>query len=160
METPQWAGYYHIYLIIVWRIHSGRVIIIFTLLLYGDSTVGGLLSYLPNYSMETPQDDGLLSYLPNYSMKTPQWAGYYHIYLIIVWKPHRGGLLLYLPNYSMETPQWAGYYHIYLIIVWKPHRVTGYGDPTVGGLLSYLPNIYLIIIVWRPHSGRVIIIFT
>ena len=61
---------------------------------------------------------GLLSYLPNYSMETPQ--GYYHIYLII------DGLLLYLPNYSMETPQWAGYYHIYLIIVWKPHRVTGY----------------------------------
>ena len=105
METPQWAGYYHIYLIIVWRIHSGRVIIIFTLLLYGDSTVGGLLSYLPNNSMETPQDDGLLSYLPNYSMKTPQWAGYYHIYLIIVWKPHRV----------------TGYYYIYLIIVWRPH---------------------------------------
>jgi len=32
-----------------------------------------------------------------------------------------GGLLSYLPNYSMETPQWAGYYHIYLIIVWRPH---------------------------------------
>ena len=48
---------------------------------------------------------GLLSYLPNYSMETPQWAGYYHIYLIIVWKPHSGdGLLSYLPNYSMEDP--------------------------------------------------------
>ena len=31
--------------------------------------MGGLLSYLPNYSMETPQGDGLISYLPNYSME-------------------------------------------------------------------------------------------
>ena len=76
--------------------------------------MGGLLSYLPNYSMETPQGDGLISYLTNYCMKNTQGDG----------------LLLYLPNYSMETPQWADYYHIYLSIV------------------------------WRPHSGRVIIIFT
>ena len=51
--------------------------------------MGGLLSYLPNYSMKIPQGDGLLLYLPNYSMETPEWAGYYHIYLIIVWRPHR-----------------------------------------------------------------------
>ena len=68
--------------------------------------MGGLLSYLPNYSMETPQGDGLISYLPNNCMKNTQGDG----------------LLLYLPNYSMETPQWAGYYHIYLNIVWKPYK--------------------------------------
>ena len=57
---------------------------------------------------------GLLSYLPNYSMEDHTGAGYYHIYLIIVWRPHSGRVII-----------------IYLIIVWRPHR---------GGLLSYLPN--------------------
>jgi hypothetical protein len=57
--------------------------------------VGGLLSYLPTFSMKNPQGDRLVSYLPNYSMENPQWAGYYHIYLIIVWKPHSGRNSLY-----------------------------------------------------------------
>ena len=50
----------------------------------------GLISYLPNYGMKNTQSDGLLLYLPNYSMETPQWAGYYHIYQLIVWRPHKG----------------------------------------------------------------------
>jgi hypothetical protein len=53
-----------------------------------------IYSYLPNNSMEISQDDGLVSYLPNYSMETPLWAGYYHIYLIIVWRPHNGRVII------------------------------------------------------------------
>jgi hypothetical protein len=34
--------------------------------------------------MRNPQDGELVSYLPNFSMETLQWAGYYHIYLLLV----------------------------------------------------------------------------
>ena len=57
-----------------------------------------LLSYLPNYGMKNTQSDGLLLYLPNYSMETPQWAGYYHIYLIIVWRHHNGRVIIIFTN--------------------------------------------------------------
>jgi hypothetical protein len=88
----------------------------------------------------------LVSYLPNYSVEIPQGAGYYHINLIKYGGPTRGELLSYLSNYSMETPRSDGLLSY----------LSNYSMETPQGASYY---IYLII-VWRPHSGRVITIFT
>jgi hypothetical protein len=62
---------------------------------------------------------GLISYIPNYSMETPKWAGYYHIYLIIVWRPHSG--ILSLGKYDNNPPTVGSpYYNEVNMIITRP----------------------------------------